>query len=165
MGTATSLLCLVGTLAALSFTPHQDSLDLFKVRLLEGREGYFTWNMTIAEYCFDNCPARKYLNITNGTLSTKKQMTKDYCENTSVIGTHDFQVILVPLLAVVCIYSLVDGCLLYKGYTSAPSNKLLFSHMDSEERQADRDVDNQHENTENHDMQLSDGDKCLAESL
>merc|ERR1712179_338512 len=150
MGTATSLLCLVGTLAALSFTPHQDSLDLFKVRLLEGREGYFTWNMTIAEYCFDNCPARKYLNITNGTLSTKKQMTKDYCENTSVIGTHDFQ---------------VDGCLLYKGYTSAPSNKLLFSHMDSEERQADRDVDNQHENTENHDMQLSDGDKCLAESL
>ena len=152
MFTAASTLCLVGTLAALSFTQHQDNLDILGFRFPEEREGNFILNETKFDYCFDICPARRPLNI-------KTQNIQEFCKNNSVIGTEDFRMILVPLLAVVCIYSLVDGWLLYKDYTWAPTNKLLFRHFkESEEREVDKAVDNEVENQDI--MPISDGYKC-----
>ena len=92
MFTAASTLCLAETLVALSFTPHQDNLDKLGVRFPEKREVNFFRDFTIIDHCLDICPTRKPLNI-------KTQNMKDFC-NSSVIGPHEFRMILVPLLAV-----------------------------------------------------------------
>ena len=72
-------------------------------------------------------------NITD--IARNKITLQEYCESRRNIDTHSFQVIFVPLMSILCLYNLFDGCLVYKDYTWAPSNNLLFRHMDQARRE------------------------------
>lgn len=139
--TSVTLLFLVTTLAALSTIPQSEALTKLRVKFPEEKEQNYNITDLGRDFCFNNCEhiayTRHYANETEAEFISREELTADQnqgkidlhaeiCDNYSLISTHNFLMIVVPILISLCLYSLVDGVLLYKQNYLAPSYQLLF---------------------------------------
>ena len=91
----------------------------------------FQPELDYSQHCLNICPGGNQslendTNLLRNVSELDGPLKSDICNGKS-ISSWSFHMILVPILFTLSIFSLIDGCLVYRNHSWAPSNMLLFS--------------------------------------